>query len=161
MMYFIHHYEIPALNRIHPVAVQRPRHQVNVVRARPLTPSDVETAQMPRANFTQLNSTVLQPAETEAQGSLDQQSSDELHIDGHDTSSEASISTDSLLRSGLHQTDSSSSSDSSSSYENHAPHVGGIPLVPVEESGELFGPHLSDNDLRLARLCHLQKNQGN
>ncbi len=152
MIYFVHHYEIPALNRIHPVVVQRPQRQVHV-RARPLSPSDVETAQMNRANFTQINSTVLQPVVPERE--LSQQSSNEVIVEPQDTDSESSSnSSDSLPRSGLHQSDEFDSSEGFVDSPSSSSAAG----VSVEESG-LFGSQLSHSDLRQARLRHLQKDR--
>ena len=131
MLYLVHHHELPALNRIFPVPVQRPRRHV-IVRARPLAPTDVETAQMASANFTQINPTVLQPVQTETPDMFDQHSSDELEADEHDTDSEASsFSTDLLLRSTLHQPDDSSSQ----SLFDHTSLAEDVALAPVEESG--------------------------
>jgi len=131
MLYLVHHHELSALNRLFPVPVQRPQRQVNV-RARPLAPSDIETAQMPRANFTQINTTVLQPVQMETLDTYDQHSSDELQVDVNDTDSEASsFSTDLLLRSNLRQPDGSTSSQS---LFDHTALMEDVALAPVEES---------------------------
>lgn len=154
MLFFLHHYEIPAHNRV-PVHVRMPQHRNNPVAARPdvHVPAQVEASQLERANILQVDSTTPQLIQVEANDEQNQQTLSGSHSTQTDSSSSSDdfLVSDLLNRPNLHRTEDS--------YSSVGSHSGcGVPLIPLQESDPFPTGNLNMTE-RLSRLQHLQKSK--
>ena len=154
MLFFLHHYEIPALNHINPVHFRLPQRQNNPVPARP---AQVDTSQLARDSFLQVNSTT-QPIGVQAEVSDEQSQqtfpgSSRTQSDSSSSCDGECLDSDLQNRPNLQQTE-----DPHSSVGTHLG-FGRVPSIPMQES-ELFPRQHSDvTSLRLTTRQRLQKSQ--
>ena len=147
MLFFLHHYEIPALEPVMPVV------RVQVIR--PLDrPAHFEPSQLLGHRFFHFNSTMLGRSEGSMRMHI-QQSSHDSHSSQSDSSSSSSESSVSrfLIRPTLHQPE-----DAHTCAPTHSGYSASVPTLPVQESVHSQGQFSNANDLRLTRL---QKSSSN